>query len=330
MTVQDLIDQVRFKIQEADTSQVSDDIILDKLNLAKNYAYSKMAKHYLDPLLTYEELTTDEQELTIPEEAFQDRVVKVEYLEQGTGRWIEVRQVTFRELGKVSVNSTVQYPTCWSVVKRKIRFPNKYRSNTFRLWYIEDVGNLVKPQGRIDNITKSVTTIEDDVEVTSRPYITVDAVGDSVDPTDSYKKYISIVDATTGEVKNSLQVEEINDNVQLIFKETPTRTEVLNVPIEGEDSLNDEDSEIELDDYICEVGGTCVVYFGDDILRVILQYAANELREDLGTIKSGQDNKLNKLEKDLEGTKSGRQTTKRINNRSPIWRQTKLRRNTRR
>lgn len=323
VTVDELVRKIRFKVQEANTSQVSDEVILDKLNLAKNYAYDKLAKHYMDPLLEYVEIDTNEQEIDIPETAFGDRVVKIEYLEKGTGRWPVVRRTTFRELGKVSSNNTRQFPDVWATRKRKIRFSSPFNTQKLRIWFIKDIGELVLQQGRIDSVVQST-----EGPPATRPFVTVDKIGSDLSVSDSYKKYVSVIDSTTGEVKVSLQLEELNDNTQVIFKTTPTRSEVTNIPVSGESVLDEtEDPQVELDDYICTLGGTCVIYFAQPMINLMIQYAANEIREDLGTIKSGQDGKLNKFENDLISTEAGRETTKRVQNRSAIWRAGKLRRN---
>lgn len=327
-TVDELIQQVRFSIQEANTSQVSDQVILDKLNKAKNYAYDKMAKHYPDPLIDFVDITTSDLELDIPETAFQDRVLKVEYFEPSSGRYLLIKRTTYRKLGDFSINSPRQYPDVWATYKRKIRFASPYTERTIRIWFIKDIGKLVKQQGRVDSIVPSVPADPEAIPPTAaeRPYITVDQIGPDLSVSDTYKKYVSVIDSSTGELKVSLQLESL-DNPQIIFKESPTRDTVLNVPVSGEEVLDAEDPVIELDDYICELGGTCVVYFEEPMINFMMQYATNEIREDLGTIKSGQDGKLRKFEEDIIDTKAGRETTRRRQNTSALWRSSRLRRN---
>lgn len=316
-TVNDLIRQVRFNVQEANTSQVSDQMILDTLNRAKDYAYSNMAKHYLDPLLKEETVKVSGiSSIAVPKKAFEDRVVRVECRSSGNSTWNIVKKLTFASLGKFSHSGVDQLPTAWALVGRDITFPNKVGACEVRIWYLEDTGKLVTQQGRIDDIVVSTDT--------SRPFITVDEVGSDVVISDTYKKYVSVVDSTTGEIKTSLQVEQINEK-QLLFRSAPTRTSVLNVDIETETKLDE--SVIELDDYICSIGGTCVVYFPRPVENFIIQYATNEIRDTLGTLKSGQNNRLDKLEKDITNSKSGRENTKRVRNKSPIWKRARLRRN---
>ena len=323
-TVDDLIRQVRFNVQEANKSAVSDETILDALNRAKNNSYDIMAKHYPEALLeTYTE-TTSSQAIDIPERAFQDRVVKVERKEQGTGRWVAVKRVTYRDLGNLASNNTSQYPVVWALSQRKINFPAPINSTEVRVWYIKDIGKLVKQQGRIDVVASSVNNPahgpDITVDVANGPYITVDSVGSDVDPSNTYNKYVSVIDSSTGEVKVSMQAESIT-GAQVKFKATPTRTSVINMPVSSNTSLNltGDAVVVELDDYICILGGTCVVYFEEPLVNYIIQYATNEIRDSLGTLKSGQENKLDKKEKNIANTYSGRESTKRMRNRSPIW-----------
>jgi hypothetical protein len=203
-------------------------------------------------------------------------------------------------------------------------FPNPVRSITVRIWYLQDLGKLVKQQGRIDAVSESVEEVPPDTPA-QRPFITVDSVGEDISVSDTYKKYVSVVDSSTGEIKGSLQVEEINGD-QIKFRAVPTRDKVLNIDVSGE-SLLDEQDVVDLDDYLCSLGGTCVVLFPKPIENYIIQYATNEIRDTLGTLKSGQSQRLDKLEDDITSSKAGREGTKTIKNTSGIWQRGRLRRN---
>ena len=80
LTVQDLVDQVRNQVDEQDQDAVSlEGDILPVLNRAQDYAYNILARKYQEPLLTYTQLTlTSGQEYDIPEDAFEDRIEKIE------------------------------------------------------------------------------------------------------------------------------------------------------------------------------------------------------------------------------------------------------------
>lgn len=305
-TVDDIVAELRSLLDEENEEALDNTRdLLPALNRAQSYAYNILARRYPDPILKYTTLTLtgSAQEYDIPEDAFEDRVVKVE-IELDQGYFIECQRISYSDITAWETDSKQPYPQYHAIVGRHIRFVSPPNGTyNARIWYIQDPEALVVQQGRITTINNGSN------------YVLVDAVGDSVSTeVDNLESYVNVIDGQTGEIKGTLQVQNFT-TTKITFKSTPSRSTVLNRTVTGDlSSLS-----IEADDYLCLIFGTCVAYFQDALKNFILQYAAFQMQQKLG-VATGQERQLvEKFEQQLERQWSGRETHLRVSKRNRIF-----------
>jgi hypothetical protein len=290
-TTRELIESVREQVAEANNTRVSTSQIRKAINRGYDSANDMLAKQYADPLLAYIEAYPDsEGQITIPEDAFQDRVESVEFYPNGADNY----RSRIQETDDVSAHGAFNnvkggYPSLYSIIGRKIQLaPKNMQRTLIRVWYVKTPLPLVVDQGRI----QIVDTVSN--------YIVVDSLNTSeaatpISATSAYGKYVNIADATTGEIKCTLQVESIDDN-QLVFKANPTRTTVYNLPVVG--AIPDT---VTPDDVISAVDGLGVLFFNRPLANYLVQYAVNEVQRSLGVSNlSFEESKLREMRKLVE------------------------------
>jgi hypothetical protein len=146
-------------------------------------------------------------------------------------------------------------------------------------------------------------------------YVIVDDAGDELTPaSDDLGSYVNLVDKNTGRIKATLQIQSLAQDGKLTFRNTPTRTEVQDRPVTG--ALP---SDLQLDDYICGIAGTCVPLLKKPAANFIVQYAVAEMVKKLGGDAGIELSVLAKLEEDVQRSWSGRPNTLRVRNRSNSW-----------
>lgn len=310
-TVQNLVDDVRSQLDEQDQDAISTTAdILPVLNRAQDYAFDVYSRKYVEPILTYQPLalTNGTQEYPIPENVFEDRILKVEItVPAGNGLGSsqrEVQRISFRDISNYESASKTNIPYYYCIIGRKIRFvPNPTGTYPVRLWYLRNPEKLVLPQGRI--------TI---VNPTSN-YVIVDSAGDALTTeSDQLGSYVNVVDGQTGEIKGSLQIQILTDN-KVTFRTVPTRTSVLNRTMSTDlVSIN-----VEQDDYLAPIDGTCVPYYGRPTSNFLIQYTISELVRKLGGAADLEEKVLDKFEQQVARTFVKREEMYRIQKRNQSW-----------
>ena len=301
ITTEDLIAEVRSLVDEDNNSTISDTTdILPSLTRAQNYAFNILARHYEDPLLVYQDIavTGGVKEIDLPENMFEDRLERVEFY-SSAGFYYEVKRISYRDISAYESSTTVDVPPCYVLYGRKLRFPSPPNgSYNMRIWYLREPDTLVKPQGRVTKV--------------GGDYIVVNVLGDDVDTIeDALGNYINIIDGQTGEYKQSLQVNSVTGN-KLTFRSIPTRTTVLNRTIST--SI---DADVEIDDYICLVKGSCVPFFLYPIHNFLIQHAVAEMKRKIGSADTQLEEQLKReFEKQVEHSWVGREQTLRVKSRS--------------
>ena len=310
-TVDDLVSEVRSQLDEENRDSVSTSSdILPALNRAQDYAFDIYARRYPEPILRHAVLPLQAgvQEYDIPEDVFEDRVLKME-IEIPTGgvgsTFAEVQQISFRDLSNYESVGKTNIPLYYSIYRRKIRFVAPPTGTySARMWSLTNPERLELSQGRI-------TTINNDSN-----YVIVDSAGSSLTTeADELGSYVNLIDGQTGEIKGSLQIQQLNSNNRLVFRTSPQRSTVVNRTIGTALS----DISVELDDYIAPISGTCVPYFGSPTTNFLLQYAVAEITRKLGGDAAQEERVLEKFEKQIERTYAGRPSTLRVTKRSNIW-----------
>lgn len=311
-TVQDLADQIRSQVDEQNRDSVStEQDILPTINRAQDYAFDILAKRYPEPILKYTTLTMNggQQEYDIPEDVFEDRINKIEMVIPSGANpnptYREIERISYRDITNFETPGRNSVPYYYAIYGRKMRFvPGPTGQYSARMWYLRNPEKLVLPQGRI-TIVNSASN-----------YVIVDSAGDALTTeADQLGSYVNIIDGQTGEVKGSLQIQSLASN-RIQFRTSPTRPSVINRAITG--SLSS--ITVNQDDYLSPVDGTCVPYFGKPITNFLIQFAVAEITRKLGGESDKEETVLDKFEKQVSRTWSGREQTLRIKKRSRIWR----------
>lgn len=303
-TVENLISEVQSQTDEfnQDTVDIERDI-LPCLNRGQDFGVDIYSRRYPDPWIKTKEVSivAGTTSLEIPEDCFEDRVIRLTLIiGQQTNKIKRVDYDSFE-----TYQTTNQgIPLYYTVVGRELRISQPSISGTLRLAYIRSPEKLVRPQGRITEIN----LIDN--------YLRVDVLGELVTTSiDELGCFINVVDGQTGEIKQTLQVLSLENDKVTFRSNSPSRTKVL-----GRDISLSILEDVELDDYICLVDGSCVCYFGRPTSNFLIQYAVNEIRRKLGLDAMTEEQVLEKFTKQMEKTTSGRENTKRIKKASSAWR----------
>jgi hypothetical protein len=308
LTVQDLIDQVRSTTDTLSPIALDDQTdILPALNRAKDYACNILARHYEDPLVTYVDipLVNINQDVTLPEDCFEDRIEAV-YL-QYAGAYREIQRVGYRDMSLYDTTYTVGVPLYYAVIGRKFRLvpkPSAIQSATLRVWYLKSPDEYVLPQGRITSLNLA------------QNYLLVDSIGSLLTTeSDNLNSYFNVINGATGEVRGSFQIQLIEDN-RVQIKTSPNRTNVLGRAIQN--TLTG--YSIEQDDYICQVKGTCVPQFARPLSNFVIQFTTAEMQRKLNAPNApAEEEVVKKFEDQVERSWVGREEQLRVKKSSKQW-----------
>ena len=316
-TTRDLVEQIRQQVAEVNGTRVSNKQILSALGRANDDAFDVMARLYPDPIIEYYETTPDASGyIDIPETVFEDRILLVEYyIDSGKGR-VELRESDdLHDIGSQEW-LTGGTPSVYCVVGRRLLVaPTASASRyTFRVWYAREIEALKLDQGRIQIVDQINNYIVLDELLNTDNGLT------AIDPTSAYGKYFNITDATTGEIKATMQVETIN-GTQLVLKSVPDRDSVLNKSVLG--AIPDT---VQPDDVVCQVDGAGVVFFKKPITNYIIQYAVVEVQRSLGAANLNYEiSTLRDLKKTVEGVWKRRPASKFKKSYGRVWRNRRYR-----
>lgn len=304
-TVQQLADSVRARIDELNRDSIDTERdILPALNRALEYSVDIYAKHYPDPFLAYTILDlTASQEYDLPEDVYEDRIVKLE-AKTSNSLFQEIQRISYRDLTAYESDASTPAPYYYAVVGRKLRLlPAPSGSYDARLWYIKYPEQLVLPQGRITVIGGN------------NQYVVVDNPGSDLSTeVDELNSFVNIINSRTGEVRATLQIASIDDG-RITFRSSSSRPDVF-----GKTVLTSlADTEVKRDDYICLSSGTCVPYLASPTSNFLIQYAVAELSRQLGINSVEEEQVLSKFEDQVKRTWAGRETTIRVAKRSPAF-----------
>lgn len=310
ITVDDLIDQVRQQLAEENRESITDSgDILPAMNRALNYGVDVLVRYYPDPLLTHQlvMLSGSVQEYDIPEDAFEQRLEKLEV--QINGLAYPIQKIDYKDATQFETAASTGIPLYWCMVGSKYRlFPNVNATYPIRIWYIKDPLPLVTQQGRINILN------------TAGNYVIVDQVGtDLTTESDQLNSYVNIIDGASGERKASFQVQNISGN-KITFKTSPARTTVLSTTIDTALASPSTGSTVVPDDYVSVVKGSCVPFMRKPMANFIVQYAVAELRRKLGESDANlEEAVLKQFEDQIEHQWAGRSNAFRIQSRSNNW-----------
>jgi hypothetical protein len=303
-TVDEALTDVRSLIDEANEATIdSDRDILPSLNRAQMFAFDILARKYPDPLLQYttHTLTYETQEMDMPENIFEDRIEKLEFF--NNGYYYPCKRISYRDISEYEAPVNIPFPNYYCIIGRTIRFlPRATGSFQLRIWSIREPEELVTSQGRIAAVSIAGN------------YLTVEDIGSDITTSSAQlNNYINIIDGSTGEIKQTLQISSIVGN-RITINANPTRLSVLNRTVTGTIS-----ADVMADDYVCVVQGTCVPYFTFPIYNFLVQYASNEMRRKLEHQAQGDDALREVFEKQIERSWVTRETSLRVKMKSKHW-----------
>lgn len=309
ITVNDLMEEVRAQLDEANTVSVSDSAdILPALNRGQNYAVDILARNYKEALLTSTIITLVPNQSTypIPEDAFEQRLLKIESLIGGVAT--ELSYLSYQDIDSSTTFSS-GLPGSYTILGLDfLVYPTPVAAGQIKIWYLKDPLPLVSSQGRITVIN------------TTDNYINVDSVGEDLETvSDNLQNYVNIIDGTTGLRKGTMQILNlVPGSTKITFKTVADRATVLDATV----STDLADISVAIDDYICLVKGSCVPFFKKPISNFIVQYAVAELTRKLGGENGAEQQVLEKFERQMERTWAQRPNNLRVQNRLPSWSRT--------
>lgn len=313
LTVDDWIADVRSKLDEANNENL-DDVrdIIPSLSRAQDFCANILARHYTPPLLTYKvvQTTSGVQEYDIPEEAMEQRILRIEV--NVNGIYIPVTQLEYIDIGRYETPAVTQFPEWYCVIGTKFRLIPGVSNGAFplRVWFLQDPLPPVKSQGMITSINQSSN------------YVVLDSAGpDLTSEGDELDSYVNIVDGQTGRIKATMQVQSIASTGRVTFKSTPSRDTVLNLNILG--AIPDT---VERDDYVCLIHGSCVPFMKKPLSNFVIEYSTAELLSRMGGDPNFEASLVQKMEKEVERSWVGRPLRMRVQPANALWKQRRGRR----
>lgn len=307
-TVADIAESVRSRIDEMNRDSIDTERdILPALNRALEYATDIYAKNYPDPYIasTTIPLVTGQAEYDIPEDVYEDRLVKVDLYVTSSG-YSEILRISYKDLANYQSNALTSNPYYYAITGRKLIIvpaPASSANNSLRLWYVKNPEQLVLPQGRVTLVNET------------SQYLVLNDIGESLtSESDELNSYINVINFRTGEIKGTFQIGRIED-ARIYIRTTPSRDSVLGRDI----NISLADLSIARDDYVCLSTGTCVPYLASPTTNFLIQFAISELSRQLGVNSVEEEQVLAKFEKQVQDTWAGREPTYRIAKRNPSF-----------
>ena len=304
VVVDDIVNEIRSLTDEENTIQLETDLdILPSLNRGQEKAYQILSRVHQDPIKTYQEVSVTSKEYTLPENIWEDKIVRLEWFSSYTA---------IQPCDRVDLSLLASYdnrlrlvpaPSMYTVFGRTVRFNGTPDgTQTLRIWYLREIDPLVVSDGRITNID----------EANNKIYVA--DVNSDFDPSE-LTSFVNLIDGQTGLVKGTMEIKSWNGSDTVVFRTVPSRTKVFNRTIDTDIST----LSIESDDYICSVKGTCVLQFFDAVHSFIVQYTTAEMKRKLGFSYDVDQKLIQDFEEDLRRTYQGRPRNLRISNTNPNW-----------
>jgi hypothetical protein len=314
LTTRQLIAAVRSLIDEQNEAEINDTIdILPSLNRGFDDAIDILARRYPDALITNRTVSLsegDEGLFPIPEDAFQERLEKVEA--SINGYYTEIQRIDYRDITYYDVPQNSGSPFYYAVIGSDYKLvPPPSGIDGLRIWYIPEVGPLVEEYGRI-------TVIGTDNSLpTARSYVRLTDVTDPDQVSQdisSLSSFVNLIDHRTGRIKATLQIASIS-GPKVIFSASPNRAVV-----QGRTVSTSLPAGTELDDYLCPVDGTCIPPMRSPLTNFLITYSSAELK----ALKlDGDPNvvlaQLKKFEERIEKTWVRREQSQRVYRASKNW-----------
>lgn len=306
VTVRGILSQVRSQLDETNEANLDDTIdLLPALNRGMDDAMDILSRRYPSAVITpYSISEIDGDTYDLPEDAFEDRLTKVE-ISIGDGQYEPLTRIDYQDISLYeSPGSGI--PVVYVVVGQEFRvLPSPSGISAIRIWYIPERGPLVPEYGRITSINTEqnyvqVTDVEDTDQISS--------------DISSLESYVNVVSGRTGAIRATLQVGSVVSG-RIQFRATPTRSTVQGRSVSG--SLP---STVAQDDYICPVDGTCIPVMRGALINFLISYTTADIK----AVKLDEDPEvvmglLKKFEARMGSLWSRREQSLRVSRGSHIW-----------
>jgi hypothetical protein len=317
-TTDTLVEEVRSLTNEInqDSLQTARDI-LPALNRAQEHMMSILAKHYPEPYLVEHifDVVGGQAKYEIPENAWSDQVTKIEMLAPNRNYRYEVERANYRDATKFRSDSQPNTPYYYTIHGRDIEFiPEPAGTYDGVMWYVRAPELLVLQQGRITLVDAANNRIKVDAIDTDED------TGISTE-TDNLKSWVNIVDGQTGEIKATCQIKTISGTQDITFKSNTDDTILNRTVTKDLTTVVDADGNLDIqkNDYICHVQGTCVPYFFQPARNFIVSHASADCSRAIGVPSNSMYREKEKFEKEIRSAWTGREARLRIKNKSPHW-----------
>ena len=293
--VDELIQEVRDGLDEDTASNITSGRIVRALNRAARSLYNKVAKKLDSVFMKEYPFTAVGGTLVLPNDIYGQRVEFIEILDGPVPR--RLQKLHLNQLRKYTSGIAASYS-----LKGNVVVFDSQKTVTGTLYYMKRPAELTVSLGRVLDSTSST--------------LTLDSVASSITTDiDSLSAFINVIDQHTGEVKCSLQVADVDDDVIEIKTSSLDRVTVAGYTIATEVDANP-------DDYVAAISGSCIIEFLGDYSDYVVQHAVVEIRKSLGEQLDGEVALLRDYEKEILSMWAGRDQDKRIEAKNPHWQRT--------
>lgn len=306
MLASELIEAVRERIDEANTTDISDPKILKALNRALQRLARLSVKHFPEMLKRTYEGSVSGNELTIPNLSQAATVTQVDVLYSNYYRPVQYTSTT-NVLGvDTTVSTTYPYPLYYTQQGNKLNFyPPITGSLTARLRFQLKPYDLVEEAGRITSWDANTATLY------------VEGLTNTITTTVSDRTaFFNIIDQFTGDVKATLQANAVStDDGTIVFKTTGlSRSSVYGLTLATELPTG-----LAADDLVCLAKGSCMPIYFREYTDFLIQYSVNDLKGTFGTLDDRDVYALRDLEEDVRTIWSQRPYGARVKANNPAW-----------
>lgn len=295
----DLARQVRSQCREKNTNSITETDVYDALARSYDYAMELVATLYPDPLIESRVITVSNGTFDLPEDIYSDRIQKVLDVTDNYSRKVDRR--SYLSIEELPITGT--HPEYYVVAGRSVTLYPPANGTQIRVFYCKQTEKVNKPLGRIRGISGDTLNYSSDYD-NSDDLSTV--VGANAN-------YYNVVDGRTGILKGTYQVLSTSTGA-VTLQPVPTVPTVLNRTV-----LTALDSTITLNDYLCPVDGSCVLYYPKPTANLVMQYAVTEVRRALGQDVGVEESAMKRVEKQLKSSWTGRESTKQVRRENKIF-----------
>ena len=303
--VEDLIQQVRDVTDEDNAEDVSDAFIIRMLNRAQQDLVSEITRKYNpqfmnEVVLTAKDFAADSSGVARVADLskyMSSVAFKINSVDSRIGdAWTPVRQVPFSHTLALDTKTGTSLPVIYSMQGSRIYvYPNVDTLVQLRIRYQMRPPKLVATEGRIVEWTANTITLNK-------------APSSISELEDDLLNYINIIDQFTGQIKVTLQVNEILNEKEITIKTTDVRDTIFGLPVSAAIP-----EDISSEDLICHAAGTCIPFLVSDLTNYHVEIAAFHVKRALGTVDTPDFQERDRVIERVSKLWSGRENTMKIN-----------------